>query len=209
MRNSIPVINPVAVVDYWLGDTERSPGAVRDKSRIWYGSSEKVDREIEDRFGEALRLAEAGKLQSWLATPTGQLASVILLDQFTRNLNRGTGDAWKNDGLALAIAEKCVAGKDYLSLSTIGRVFLYHPFHHAESVSAQGKAVDLFEELYNEAPDDWRPPLKGFVDFAKRHHKIISRFGRFPHRNETLGRKSTSDEIEYLLGNRKNYGQGK
>jgi uncharacterized protein (DUF924 family) len=201
------MIDPQAVVHYWLGDTERDPGAVREKSRMWYSSIAAVDQEIDAKFGEALGLAEKCKLPSWLESPTGQLASVILLDQFTRNLNRGSKLAWKNDGTALAIAEKCVDGKDYLSLSYFGRVFLYHPYHHAESLSAQENGKDLFEELYNEVPVDWQAPLKGFVDFAKSHREIIRRFGRFPHRNETLGRKSSSEEIAYLLENRKNYGQ--
>lgn len=201
------MIKPQAVVDYWLGDTEQNPAAVREKSRFWYSSVAEVDAEIDEKFGEALLLAEKDKLPSWLETPTGQLASVILLDQFTRNLNRGSKDAWKNDDLALAIAEKCVSTRDHFSLSYFGRVFLYHPYHHAESVCAQENAIELFEELYNEAPVDWQSTLKGFVDFAKRHCEIIRRFGRFPHRNESLGRKSTSEEIEYLSENRKNYGQ--
>jgi uncharacterized protein (DUF924 family) len=94
-----------------------------------------------------------------------------------------------------------------LRLSYFGRVFLYHPYHHAESVSEQEKAVNLFEELYDEASADWQTPIKGFVDFAKKHCEIIRRFGRFPHRNEALGRKSSKDEIAYLLENRKKYGQ--
>jgi len=201
------MVDPQAVVHYWLGDTEHDPGAVREKSRMWYSSNAAVDQEIDETFGEVLKLAEESKLPAWLETPIGQLASVILLDQFTRNLNRGSKHAWKNDGIALAIAERCVDSKDYLSLSYFGRVFLYHPYHHAESISAQEKVIELFEELYNEAPADWQTPIKGFVDFAKSHCEIIRRFGRFPHRNETLGRKSSSEEIAHLLENRKNYGQ--
>ncbi len=201
------MIDPQAVVAYWLGDTEHDPCAVREKSRIWYSSVAAVDHEIDETFGEVLKLAEENKLPSWLESPTGQLASVILLDQFTRNLNRGSEHAWKNDGLALATAQMCVDSKDYLRLSYFGRVFLYHPYHHAESISAQDKGKDLFEELYNGATADWQTPLKGFVDFAKSHCEIIRRFGRFPHRNETLGRASSSEEIAYLLENRKNYGQ--
>lgn len=199
--------NPQSVLDYWLGEAERDPGAVREKSKIWYGSNSEVDTEIDQEFAELLLLAEAGGLASWLETATGQLACVILLDQFTRNLNRGTRDAWKNDELALGVAEKCLACGNHFSLSYLGRVFLYHPYHHAESVCAQETAVDLFEELYNEAPADWKAALKGFVDFTKSHRDIIRRFGRFPHRNETLGRESTPDERQYLSDHQRNYGQ--
>jgi uncharacterized protein (DUF924 family) len=201
------MLEPQAVLDYWLGDTQHDPDSVPEKSRMWYSSVTAVDQYIDDTFGEVLKLAEHSKLPSWLESPTGQLANVILLDQFTRNLNRGSKHAWKNDGLALAIAERCVNSKDYLRLSYFGRVFLYHPYHHAESVSEQEKAVNLFEELYDEASADWQTLIKGFVDFTKGHSEIIRRFGRFPHRNEALGRKSSKDEIAYLLENRRKYGQ--
>ena len=201
------MLEPQQVLDYWLGDTQHDPGTVSEKSRMWYSSVTAVDQYIDDTFGEVLELAGNSKLPSWLESPTGQLAIVILLDQFTRNLNRGSKHAWKNDGLALAIAERCVNSEDHLHLSYFGRVFLYHPYHHAESISEQEKAINLFEELYDEAPSDWQAPIRGFVDFAKSHCEIIRRFGRFPHRNEALCRESSREEIAYLLETRKKYGQ--
>ena len=198
--------SPQNVIDYWLGDAETDPSAARDRSKLWYGASTEIDNQIRHDFGDALILAERRELQPWLESPSGQLALVILLDQFSRNLYRGSKDAWKNDSLALDIATNCVDNNDHLALSYFGRVFLYHPFSHAESIAAQEKAVFLFDELYNEAPSEWQPALKGFTG-ASSHGDIIHRFGRFPHRNETLGRQSTPEEDEYLKENSKKYGQ--
>jgi uncharacterized protein (DUF924 family) len=89
------MLEPHAVLDYWLGDTQHDPDSVPEKSRMWYSSVTAVDQYIDDTFGEVLKLAEHSKLPSWLESPTGQLANVILLDQFTRNLNRGSKHAWK------------------------------------------------------------------------------------------------------------------
>ncbi len=195
------------VIDYWLGDAETDPAAARDRSKLWYGSSTEIDNQIRHDFGGTLILAERQELQPWLESPGGQLALVILLDQFSRNLNRGSKDAWKNDDQALDIAANCVDNNDHLTLSYFGRVFLYHPFHHAESIAAQEKAVFLFDELYNNAPAEWQPSLKGFADFTRSHSEIVRRFGRFPHRNETLGRQSTPEEDAYLKENSKKFGQ--
>ena len=198
---------PQDVIDYWLGDAETDPSAVRDRSKLWYGSSTEIDNQIRQNFGDALALAERGKLQQWLESPSGQLSLIILLDQFSRNLYRGSRDAWKNDARALDIATRCVDNNDHQGLSLFGRVFLYHPFHHAESTMAQEKAIFLFDELYRDAPPEWHSSLKGYVDFARSHRDIIRRFGRFPHRNKTLGRQSAAEEDEYLKESSSTYGQ--
>ena len=195
------------VIDYWLGEAQRDPSTAKARSKLWYRVSSQTDNQIRDRFGKILELAEQSKLNDWLDSPEGHLAMVILLDQFTRNINRGSSDAWKNDAMALNIATSCIDKGDHLSLSYFGRVFLYHPFHHAESIAAQERAVDLFDELHDEAPPEWQTSLKGFAEFSRGHRDIVSRFGRFPHRNKTLGRQSTLKEAQYLEENSKKYDQ--
>ncbi len=199
--------SPQIIIDYWIGDAVNDPAAVKEMSKIWYSADERVDTEIREKFGSLLHLAEQGALTPWQDTPEGQLATVILLDQFTRNLCRGSTDAWKNDELALTVAQRCVATGNHLDLPIMGRVFLYHPFHHAESIHAQEKAVALFTALHDGAPEEWKNSLKGFRDFSRNHCDIVRQFGRFPHRNQTLGRRSTRNEIEYLKQNPRNYGQ--
>ncbi len=200
-------INPQIVIDYWIGDALSDPTSVKRMSKIWYSADKKVDAEIREKFGALLHTAEQGALTAWQNSPVGQLATIILLDQFTRNLYRGSAEAWKNDKLALAIAEDCVATNSHLKLPLLGRVFLYHPFHHAESILAQEKAVVLFSTLYEEAPREWKASLKGFRDFSKKHCDLVRQFGRFPHRNQALGRRSTHEEIEHLEQNTRKYGQ--
>ena len=198
---------PQEVIDYWLGDAETDPSAARDRSKLWYGSSTEIDNQIRQKFGAALALAERGQLQQWQESPSGQLALVILLDQFSRNLYRGSKDAWQNDVRALELASSCVENNDHLNLSNIARVFLYHPYHHAESSITQEKAVLLLDELYENASPEWRPSLKRFAEFTRSHSEIVRRFGRFPHRNKLLGRLSTAEEDEYLKENSSTYGQ--
>ncbi len=197
--------DPTAVLEYWLGDAAHDPRAVSKRTRLWYSSD--PDDTIRRRFGRWLTLAEENDLADWRESPRGSLAEIILLDQFTRNLNRGNPEAFRNDARALDLAESCIEHGQHERLPIMGRVFLYHPFHHAESIVSQDRAVQLFRSLHEAVPGDWQPAVKGFLDYAIGHRDIIYRFGRFPHRNEALGRTSTPDEIEYLQRNHRRYGQ--
>ena len=113
---------------------------------------------------------------------------MLLLDQFTRNIHRGTPRAFAGDALALATARAMVARGEDVELSTLQRVFVYLPFEHAEDLAMQHESLRLFEQLGD----------AGFLDYARRHAVVVERFGRFPHRNAILGRASTPEEIEYL-----------
>lgn len=197
---------PREIVDFWLRDAVSDPAAAKARTKVWYGGKSTVDRQIRDQFGETLTLAEKSKLDEWRDSSEGTLALVILLDQFSRNLYRRTGDAFRNDNKALKIAKSAVEQGLDRELSWIGRVFLYHPFHHAESLEAQDQGVELFEEVYREAPPEWAKLLYTFVDYARGHRDIVRRFGRFPHRNQALERANTIEEDEYLE-TAKRYGQ--
>lgn len=197
---------PQDIVDFWLGEAASDPAAAKARTTVWYGGKSHVDQQIQDQFGETLALAEQGNLDEWRNSSEGALALVILLDQFSRNLYRRTGDAFKNDAKALEIARSAVEQGLHKEMSWIGRVFLYHPFHHAESLEAQDQGVERFEEVYREASPEWAETLYTFVDYARGHRDIVRRFGRFPHRNEALGRENTIEEAEYLE-TAKRYGQ--
>jgi uncharacterized protein (DUF924 family) len=130
-----------------------------------------------------------GQLEQWRSTPLAALALVVVLDQFSRNMFRGTPRAFDGDPAALAAARGALErGLDRL-LSPAERTFMYMPFEHAEELAAQRRSLALFEAL---DPND--------MEYARRHHEIIARFGRFPHRNAVLGRESTPEEIEFLKG---------
>lgn len=195
------------IINYWLGDEPGLAVNAQAQTKLWYDSNDLIDEEISMQFGESLQLAGAGELSNWEDSSHGCLALIILLDQFTRNLNRGTALAWKNDQRALEVAEQCIDRGLHNDLPILGRVVLYHPFHHAESRQSQQRAVELFNELLHNSEEDWQPLLKSYADFAVNHADIVARFGRFPHRNNALNRPSTESELTYLMENPKRYGQ--
>ena len=152
----------------------------------WFEKDDAFDAEIRARFLATYEAAAAGRL-TWDKTPDGALALLIVLDQFPRNMFRGTARSFASDSLALTAARGTIArGFDRL-LSPVERRFIHLPFEHAEDLAAQRRSLALCHAL---DPED--------MQYAKRHYEIIARFGRFPHRNAALGRQSTAEEIEFL-----------
>ena len=180
-----------AVLDFWFG----APGSATDgKPRAeWFRKSDAFDREIERRFAPLIERALAGGLRDWDAQPQSALARILLLDQFTRNVYRDTPRAFAGDSLALAAARALVASGADRALPAQQRAFAYLPFEHAEDLALQDESLRLFTRLDAEAEG-----FEGSLDYARRHHAIIERFGRFPHRNEILGRRSTPEELAFL-----------
>lgn len=199
--------DPIEIIDYWLGTDQQSVELIKKQCKLWYTANKDTDNTIRERFGEALHEAEAGQLAPWQATPEGSLALVILLDQFTRNLYRGTPDAWRNDSKALAVAEHAINTGQHLALSVPGRIMLYHPYHHAEDPHQQQKAVTLFSELKTAGGEAWEEEVENHLSFVRGHAKIVDSFGRFPHRNQILGRVSTTEELAYLEKDSRTFGQ--
>jgi uncharacterized protein (DUF924 family) len=146
------------------------------------------DSLIAERFGDIHEQATRAELFLWRTTPHGRLAEIILLDQFSRNIHRGTPRAFEADPLALTLAQEAVAANADSKLTQDERIFLYMPYMHSESKSIHVVAERLFRE---NAP-------KGNYDFELRHKAIIDRFGRYPHRNAILGRISTPEELVFL-----------
>ncbi len=178
------------ILDFWFAD---GPNAPRE---AWFKKDAAFDAEIAARFGARVAPAREGALDGWTATPEGALALMILLDQFPRNLFRGSPEAFASDSHALTLARRVVLSQRMdLALTPTQRVFLYLPFEHAESMEAQNFSVALFEGL-RDSPAH-AAPGKSIV-YAWAHRSVIARFGRFPHRNAVLGRASTPGEIAYL-----------
>ena len=177
------------VLSFWFGE----PGSaeyLRPRD-LWFTKSEATDRLIAERFRPVVDRALAGEHDDWAATPRGALALVVLLDQFTRNVFRGTPRAFAGDPRALAIATRLVDTSRDLTLAPVERWFVYMPLEHSERLLDQYESVRQFERL---AADGLDAPL----DWARRHFEVVRRFGRFPHRNAILGRESTPEETEFL-----------
>jgi uncharacterized protein (DUF924 family) len=178
------------VLEFWFAE---GPDNFR---AAWFQRDDAFDAEIERRFGALLKPAREGALDDWADSPEGALALLLVLDQFPRNLHRGTPLAFASDAHARAKAHCAVLERrDDLRLSPTQRVFLYLPFEHSEALADQDLSVALFEGLR----DDRRFTAPGgSIDYAWRHRDVVRSFGRFPHRNAALGRASTLAEERYL-----------
>jgi len=187
-----------AVLDFWFGDLDERGRADAEHTRRWWMKDEAFDAQLRERFGALHAAVAAGDRQGWLETPRGRLAYVIVLDQLSRNLFRGTGDMYANDERALEVADVAIARGAAERFGRDERHFLYMPFMHVESLAAQDRCVALFEAEVADAPEDEREQRARTLDFAVRHRDIVARFGRFPHRNALLGRRSTAEEEAFL-----------
>ena len=177
-----------AVIAFWFGEPP-----VASPRPEWFRKDAAFDAQIAQHFGVQIEAALAGGLRHWDATPEGALARIVVLDQFTRNTFRGSAKAFAGDTLALAAARALVARGDDRWLSGVMRQFAYLPFEHAEDRAAQAESLRHFARL---AAD--HPALADALLWAQKHEVIIARFGRYPHRNEALGRASTPEETAFL-----------
>lgn len=176
------------VLEFWFGAE-----GLRTPRDVWFRKDPAFDAEIRARFGDLIEHALAGRLDHWGADgPESALALIIVLDQFTRNVFRDTPRMFAGDERALAIARRLVESGADRDLAPTQRWFAYLPFEHAESPAEQERAVALFDDLRA------YPESAGAYDWAVRHRDVIRRFGRFPHRNDILGRTSTAEEIAFL-----------
>jgi uncharacterized protein (DUF924 family) len=179
------------VLAFWFGHPDE-PGRGKPRSE-WFRKDSAFDAEIRTRFMANVEAALAGQLDDWAATPQGLLALLILLDQFPRNLFRGEARAFAGDAQALSLAGTALAKGWDKNLTAVEKLFVYLPFEHSEALADQECSLALFAALAAGAPGN-----DGFLDYARRHHEVIARFGRFPHRNAALGRASTPEEATYL-----------
>lgn len=174
------------VLDFWFGrEGEEGYGGFRE---AWFTKDEAFDDEVRDRFGDLHEEAASGDLDSWKEEAESCLALIIVLDQFSRNMFRGDARSWATDAKALAMAKYAVEHALDRELPALQRSFVYMPFMHSEDLEDQRKSVELFGTGEDNAK------------YATAHMEIVERFGRFPHRNEILGRTTTPEEAEFLRG---------
>lgn len=184
-----------AILSFWFGDsTALDYGHYR---KAWFIKDSAFDEQIRDQFLTDTRKAAAGIYEDWKALPHSAVALILLLDQFPRNIYRGQPHSFATDAQALEVAQHVVNASLDRSLIPAYRFFVYLPFEHSEDMHHQDHCVELMQRLIEEVPD-LDEGLKGGLDYAKRHRDVIKQFGRFPHRNEILGRKSTPAELAFL-----------
>lgn len=197
--------------DFWFGPLHDG-FPVEDRNALWFRGGAKVDAAIRARFAEPVQQAVAGGFPEWEGDPDGELALVLLLDQFTRHLWRRTAQAFAGDARAQRIVRAAVnAGRDR-QLPPVKRVFLYMPLEHSEQLADHDLCVELFEAVAASPEVAAAGPaaeqlVAGMLDYAVRHRAIIEQFGRYPYRNEVLGRPSTPAEQAWLAEGGERFGQ--
>jgi uncharacterized protein (DUF924 family) len=185
----MPVRSPSDVLDFWFSEQSRA---------LWFEKNAAFDEAIRTRFEDTLRAAAAGELDHWERTAPGALALVIVLDQFPRNLYRGSARAFAADARAREVADRALSRRLDQEIPLVQRHFFFLPFEHSESGADQERSVALFQAWAEAHDGAARDRALEQMRYVHRHAEIVERFGRFPHRNEALGRESTEAEIAFL-----------
>lgn len=176
-----------------VGANEKPAGHAR-----WFHGGSDFDELLRQKYADLPDRALRGELDHWAASPRGALALTLVLDQFSRNLHRGTPQAFAYDERAREVARAALAGGFDAKVDPVWRAFFYLPFEHSENMADQETAVDKTRAAAESAKGAAKEMLEDFTDYALRHLRIVERFGRFPHRNAILARESTREEIAFL-----------
>lgn len=195
-------IRPSDVLSYWFGELDADGWPVSPRRRLWFGFCAEDDGDMQKRFGGAIRRALSGELEHWREKEPA--AYIILLDQMTRAVFRGAASAFAGDAKALSACKNGIARGEDLRLPAAHCMFFYMPLQHAENAALQDESAAKFAGLRARFP---RPELEDALRFAEHHREIIQKFGRFPHRNAALGRKSSAAEKAYLAEHGGGFGQ--
>ncbi|MCC7257145.1 MAG: DUF924 domain-containing protein [Gammaproteobacteria bacterium] len=195
------------ILEFWFSRQDLDAPQIDSRMERWFGTDPEQDDLIRRDFGELVELALKGGLDAWAATAEGRLALILLLDQFCRNIHRGTARAFAGDRQALKLCIEGSMSNGYKALSPVQRVFFFMPLQHAESPGVQEKSVRIFNALAEGVSDTLKETFLTFAHFAELHRDIIERFGRFPHRNRHLGRTNTAEEDAFLAAEGPTFGQ--
>jgi len=171
-------IEPSDIIDYWFSEKSK---------QFWFASTPSIDKEITSRYETVWEKAASGGLSSWGETADGSVALIIILDQFPLNMFRGKAKGFKTESMAVEVALNAIDNGFDEEMDNEKLLFLFMPLMHSENLDHQNLQVYLFEK-YNFN-----------LEFSKHHRDLVKKFGRFPHRNEILGRMSTMEELDYLL----------
>ena len=191
---------------FWFEDACTSPASLARHQARWFAPSAQLDRDIKKRFGALPEAVRSGALSYRPDDAHDLLTVILILDQFPRQIYRNTPRAFAYDSEARAISSAMIEKSLFQALHPVEQVFVFLPFEHSETLSDQSLCVELYETLLQQAPRPYQSFLENALDYARRHHSIIKRFGRFPHRNATLKRGSTREEDSFLIAGGDTFG---
>lgn len=206
MQN-VPDERIARVLEFWFSAEELDTPQIDSRMERWFSADPEFDRQMREDFGDLVEDALRGTLDLWAASTQGRLALILLLDQFCRNVHRGTAKAFAGDRSALKLCIEGSMNNVYRPLSPIERVFFFMPLQHAESAGIQDKSVRIYHALAEGATGTLRETFATVAQFAELHRDIVEQFGRFPHRNRSLGRSNTPEEDAYLAADGQSFGQ--
>ena len=186
------------IMDYWFGHGSTTKQISERQKALWWSKQDRIDKEITDRFHGMTQQVATGNLKEWEHSPRGLLASILCVDQFPRNMFRNTPVAFAYDHIAIRLANRLLEMAWDQQLRIIERTFAYLPFEHSENMDDQNRSVTLYADLLQSVAGEEREVIQDSYQFALKHQEIIARFGRFPHRNRILGRRSSKSETQFL-----------
>jgi len=194
------------ILQVWFNDESSNSNDVPQLKR-WFTGGKSLDEQLSAQFSSLLEQMLAGQHTHWQASSEGALASILVLDQFSRNIKRGTRDAFSGDAQALGITHHTLEQGFYQDHPITHQAFFFMPLVHDESLESQRLAIELINAMRSYAPSHLTQFAQGTLDSALEHQQIIERFGRYPHRNKVLDRTSTAEELAWLAAKGNRFGQ--
>ena len=194
------------VRDFWFEDACTSPASLNKHQTRWFAPSSQLDREIEERFGGLPDAARSGTLAYRPGDPHDLLAVILILDQFPRQIYRNTPRAFAYDSAARTICRTMIEKSLFKVLHPVEQTFVFLPLEHSETLSDQSLSVQRYETLLQQSTGPYQSFLRDALGYARRHHSVIERFGRFPHRNTILKRETTRREARFLAAGGDTFG---
>ncbi|MDY6932625.1 MAG: DUF924 family protein [Spirochaetota bacterium] len=195
------------IISFWFSGSLDTADLISERIKVWFHTDETFDNEIRERFQSDYEAAIHGQLDSWKNSSRGMLALILILDQFSRNMFRGTQQAFAQDHIALQLCLEGIAQGRDIELSQLERAFFYMPLQHAEDNDLQELGMKKYKQLHSQTPEGIKKEMLGFLNASTEHRNIIKQFGRFPHRNQILKRASTNEEEKFLKTQNSWYGQ--
>ena len=186
------------ILEFWFGGFPTPYTADISKVDMWFKNGAAYDSEIFINFGVDYEKAINGELDHWVESHRGRLALIILLDQFSRHIHRGSAEAFAQDLKAQALCIDGMGAGDDMKVHSVERSFFYLPLEHAEDIEKQALSIRAYERLVEDVPEEYQKSFKMNLAFAQQHHFVIEKFGRFPELNEIFGRESSAEEVEFL-----------